>query len=192
MLKWPILLLTCAAPSLAFARCQSQSTLDALAAATANQVNVDMVAECGKNNTGVCYPITLRPGDVLPGDGTSITDAEGNTWSLTAPPQDGSGHWYGATVFNGRQVNEGYVAALRLINGRVYAEEAKGAGWQVADTRNPGNEGNKWQYVGGDPGQGSICSGGQPPQPSYIDPTKNKWGNNAGWTVARPQHRKPR
>jgi hypothetical protein len=95
---------------------------------------------------------------VLPGDGSSITDAQGNTWSLSAPAQSGNGHWYGAIVFNGQQVNDGYFAALRWVNGKVYAQQAKGAGWTIADPRNPGDSGNVWTYVA-DPGPSSVCGG---------------------------------
>jgi hypothetical protein len=163
--------------------CQSQASMDALANATWNQVMGDQVAECGLNGSGpeqkgltvgvTCVPITLAPGDVTPTSGTSITDAQGNTWSLYVPPgEDGNGHWMGGIVFNGVPVDNGYFIALRLVGGVVFAEEAKGSGWQIADPNNPGDTGNTWTYVSapgpgagcGDPGQGT--GGGQAAAPA--------------------------
>jgi hypothetical protein len=145
----------------------SQASLDTTAQAVWNQVLADQVPECALNGSGppikgagVCAspPVSFLPGDVLPGDGSSITDTAGNTWSLSAPAQSGNGHWYGAIVFDGQQVNDGYFAALRLVNGKVYALQAKGAGWTIADPRNPGDTGNVWTYVA-DPGPSGVCGG---------------------------------
>jgi hypothetical protein len=68
--------------------CQTQAFMDAVAANVTNHVKVP---ECF---TGVCYPITLRPGDLLPGDGNFYIDSNGNTWSLGVDPggEDGNGH----------------------------------------------------------------------------------------------------
>ena len=113
---------------------QSQANLDAIAAATWNQVMGDQVPECALNGSGppvkgagTCVPLTLAPGDVLPGSNQSLTDKNGNTWSLSCVPgEDGNGCWYGGMVFNGKLVDNGYWFALRLVNGIVYAEQAKG------------------------------------------------------------------
>jgi hypothetical protein len=142
---------------------QSQANLDAIAAATWNQVMGDQVPECALNGSGppvkgagTCVPLTLAPGDVLPGSNQSLTDKNGNTWSLScAPGEDGNGCWYGGMVFNGKLVDNGYWFALRLVNGIVYAEQAKGAGWTITDASNPGDFGNFWAYTPG---------GGQSPE----------------------------
>lgn len=159
----------CAGPALAQTTCgMSQSALNDIAATTWNQVVADNVRECemngsgtpGVKNTGNCVPITLDAGDVTAATGGSLTDAQGNTWSLTVQQsEDGTGNWYGGLVLNGQSTGDEYVFALRLVNGVVYAEQAKGSGWQVTNSGNPGNAGDSWTYVA-DPGQGSACSGG--------------------------------
>ena len=149
---------------------QSQANLDAIAAATWNQVMGDQVPECALNGSGppvkgagTCVPLTLAPGDVLPGSNQSLTDKNGNTWSLSCVPgEDGNGCWYGGMVFNGKLVDNGYWFALRLVNGIVYAEQAKGAGWTITDASNPGDFGNFWAYTPGggqSPGQGTGGGG---------------------------------
>lgn len=144
--------------------CPSQESMSALASATWNQVMGDNVAECGLNGSGPqqkglttgvkCVPITLAPGDITPTSGGSV-----DGWSLYVPPgEDGDGQWYGGLMYNGQQVSSGYFIALREVNGTVYAEEAKGSGWQIADPNNPGDTGNTWTYVGAPPSSGGCDS----------------------------------
>jgi hypothetical protein len=161
MLRNLLLATTAVALPIAAAHAQSQSEMDAIAAGVWAQVMGDQVPECGLNGSGppvkgsgTCVPLTLAPGDVLPGSNKSLTDKNGNTWSLVCTPnEDGNGCWSGGMVFNGQTVSTGYWLALRLVNGVVYAEQAKGAGWTITDASNPGDSGNTWQYIAGDPGQ---------------------------------------
>ena len=154
--------------------CQPQSSMNAMAGGTWNQVLGDNVAECGLNGSGPqqkglttgvnCVPVTLAPGDITPTSGGSV-----NGWSLYVPPgEDGNGQWYGGLMYNGQQVSDGYFIALREVNGTVYAEEAKGSGWQIADPNNPGDAGNTWQYVSAPPpsGCGSNNSASFTPPPA--------------------------
>lgn len=154
--------------------CQSQATMSALAQSVQAQVAGDNVPECSLFNTsgsgGTCYPITLAPGDVTPGNG-SVTDKFGNVWSLTPQAgEDGSGAWYGGPTLNGNVLAVGYVAAIRLLpSGLVALEEAKFSGWMVepssganaSDVSNwdvaTGTSG--WTFAGGDPGPGVGCGG---------------------------------
>lgn len=126
----------------------SQTQVNAIASAiNANQVG-DNVMECF---SGTCYVQNLRAGDVIiatspnvqsSGVMGSLTDQDGNVWSLVAgvsfqgnPPA----WWWGAIQLNGAPVYikpdgsdgyGGYFIALRLLNnGHVYVEEAKQGGW---------------------------------------------------------------
>jgi hypothetical protein len=168
MLRNLLLATTAVALPIAAAHAQSQSQMDAIAASVMAQVAGDNVPECGMNGTGTCYPITMQPGDALPNSG-SVTDRCGNVWSLVVyQAEDGSGHWYGGMTLNGADAwGPGYGAALRVINGTVYYEEAKGSGWRVepatCDQSTLSNWQN-WNFVGGDPGQGT--GGGQAAVPA--------------------------
>ncbi len=102
-------------------------------------------------------PITFQQGDVvLQG---SITDAQGNTWSLQPDSCNGNspGNWWSGVYLNGQQVACGYTVALRNVGGVVWEEEAKGSGWQPVTNMTLG-EGMVGPYVA-DPGQGT---GGNP------------------------------
>jgi hypothetical protein len=164
--------------------CQSEAAMSALASATWNQVMGDDVAECGLNGSGPqqkglttgvkCVPITLDSGDVTPTNGLTVTDAQGNTWGLYVPPgEDGNGQWYAGITFNGQPVNDGYFIALRVVGGVVYAEEAKGSGWQIANPQNPGDTGNTWTYVDAPGSSGcdaSQAANSTPSAASVADP----------------------
>ena len=88
----------------------------------------------------------------------SITDAQGNVWSLqpNSCQGEGSGSWWSGVYENGQQVVCGYTVALRNVNGVVYEEEAKGSGWQPV-TNDLLGEGMVGPYVA-DPGQGTANS----------------------------------
>ena len=139
---------------------QTQADLDALAARITNDVNTQVPG--GEPFAGVAYPLTLNVGDVNLGNLGSLTDKDGNTWTLTmAQPfgdNTGGNQWWGGVQENGQQLWDGYNIALRLVNGDVWVEEAKFGGWWNltvgAETNNfSGRPGET-----GDPGQGS---GGQ-------------------------------
>jgi hypothetical protein len=132
--------------------CQSQAQLDALVAEITKHANQH--PECF---TGKCFPITLRSGDLTPTSGGSLTDKNGDVWTLV--PQTGES-WYGGVAKNGVLLWPGHNAALRLINGIMYVEEAKFGGWRVQPS-NPrlATDGNKWKFVGPDPGPGDNSCG---------------------------------
>lgn len=102
--------------------------------------------------------ITLRYGDITPGTGASLTDADGNVYTL--PYRGGLwGNSMGQLKVNGVGVDDasGWVDAMRNINGTVYFENAKGAGWYtVADV------------IGDDPGPGNSTSTPPPATPDTI------------------------
>ena len=79
--------------------------------------------------------ITLSPGDITPGSGGSVTDKNGDVWTLGPLQGDMfAGVPMGLVTKNGTPLDQagggGYVAALRLDpNGNAVWENAKGGGW---------------------------------------------------------------
>jgi hypothetical protein len=127
--------------------------------------------------------ITLDPGDVTPGTGVSLTDAEGNVYTL--PLMTSSNNEFGLAWPAGvLQVNgvslqgAAFKDAIRVVNGVLYAEDAKGHGWFSY------NDG-QWGYAS-DPGPSNGTSGGTPsssspvPPVSSAPPSSPAGGNNGG------------
>lgn len=70
--------------------------------------------------------ITLPAGVLTPGTGGSLTDAQGNVWTLPAMDSWPAGN----VALNGQLVPGGdYTAAIGLTNGTAYFEDAKGGTW---------------------------------------------------------------
>ena len=155
------------------AHAQSQADLNGLAQSimTSQQQEVpngECVVGSGPCSPGHLVPITLQPGDVTITNGGSLTDKNGNTWGFVDVPCDvnPAGRWWRGLALNGQQVSCGYEAALRLVNGDVWEEEAKGSGWFDATANGPPkNLGGP--YVA-DPGQ---STGGAQFSSAAITPT---------------------
>ncbi|HTI79064.1 MAG TPA: hypothetical protein VL614_01300 [Acetobacteraceae bacterium] len=108
--------------------------------------------------------ITLDPGDVTPGSGGSVTDAEGNVYTLplmTSTNNEFGLAWPAGVI----QVNgvsfpgAAFTDAIRVVDGVLYAEDAKGFGWLSYQGTNI--EG----VAPGDPGPGDGTTGGTPSSP---------------------------
>jgi hypothetical protein len=158
------------------AHAQSQSSLDALA-------NTIMSDQRGQVPNGECYegpcttqglvPITFQPGDctVANASSCSATDSAGNTWQLVNDACQGNspGTWWDGLEMNGQLKMCGYGVALRLVNGDVWYEEAKGSGWrdltadQATGNFDPGLGG---PYYVTPPGSGSSTSASFTPPPA--------------------------
>jgi hypothetical protein len=109
--------------------------------------------------------ITLDPGDVTPGSGGSLTDAQGNVYTLplmTADNNEFGLAWpAGVVQVNGVTVPGGaFTDVIRVVGGVLYAEDAKGRGWFSHISNGIGT------LAPGDPGPGDGTTGGTPPQPS--------------------------
>lgn len=91
------------------------------AVATANAI------EAGEN--GLAGPITYIPGGLTPVSGGSLTDSDGNTWTLPLMSS-----WpAGTATENGQSdYNDQWTAALGLENGHIVAESAKSGQWWQA------------------------------------------------------------
>ena len=106
--------------------------------------------------------ITLDPGDVTPGSGGSLTDAEGNVYTLplmTSSNNEFGLAWpAGVVQVNGVSIRgAAFTDAIRVVNGVLYSEDAKGHGWFSHNGTAIGG------FVGGDPGPGNGTAGGTPP-----------------------------
>jgi hypothetical protein len=104
--------------------------------------------------------ITLDPGDITPGSGGSLTDAEGNVYTL--PFMNSTNNEFGLAWPAGvLQVNgvslrgAAFTDAIRVVGGVLYAEDAKGHGWFSY-------AGGLWGYAS-DPGPGNGTTGGTLP-----------------------------
>jgi hypothetical protein len=143
---------------------QTQADLDALAAQITNDVNTQVPG--GEPFAGIAYPLTFDVGDVNVENLGSLTDKDGNTWTLTmAQPfgdNTGGNQWWGGVQENGQQLWDGYNVALRLVNGDVWVEEAKFGGWWNLTVGQETNNLSGRPGEGGDPGQGGTT----PPPPS--------------------------
>jgi hypothetical protein len=103
-------------------------------------------------------PITLDPGDVTPGTGATLTDAEGNVYTLPLMTPSNTGYSFswpaGVVQVNGASIpGSQFTDAIRVVNGVLYAEDAKGFGWVTY-------EGTTIGYPPGDPGPGDGSGGG--------------------------------
>jgi hypothetical protein len=110
--------------------------------------------------------ITLDAGDVTPGSGGSVTDAEGNVYTLplmTSTNNEFGLAWpAGVLQVNGVSIRgAAFTDAIRVVNGALYAEDAKGHGWFTY-------QGGLWGYASGDPGPGNGSAGGTPPAASVL------------------------
>ena len=161
----------------------TQAALNTLAAA----INTTQVSEVPKGEcfSGVCYAqdflagdivITTAPGVLSTGSRGSLTDKNGNVWTLIAgtPFQTNPADWWWGgvelngsfTVGNPSGSLGGYYIALRLLNnGDVYVEEAKQGGWWNLTQAQATND---WPWnpnpfgrpgIGGDPGPGPNNTG---------------------------------
>ena len=165
----------------------TQDQVNAIAAA----INATQVAEVpnGECFSGTCYPQDFLAGDTIittapnlqsSGPMGSLTDKDGNTWTLVAgtyvteyntPPD----WWWGGIELNGQLLDGyvGYFIAIRLLNdGTVWVEEAKQGGWWslTAANETPGafasftrpgegpDPGPGPNNVGGSGSGGSTCS----------------------------------
>jgi hypothetical protein len=147
----------------------SQAEDDAIAAAIVNIVNAEVPG--GELFDGVNRGISFRPNDVvittapnvqLSGDVGSLTDRDGNTWTLVAGTSaDGNAPawWWGGIKLNGVMQWPGYDCAIRLVDGNVFVEESKFSGWwSLTDT----HEGHGKVFVA-DPGGGAASNPIPPP-----------------------------
>ena len=78
--------------------------------------------------------ITLDPGDLTPGSGGSLTDAQGNVYTLPLMAPDNNEYglaWpAGVVQVNGVSIpGAAFTDAIRVVGGVLYAEDAKGHGW---------------------------------------------------------------
>ena len=159
---------------------QTQASLDALAAQITQIVNVQVPG--GELFSGVAYPITFDVGDVNVENFGSLTDKDGNTWTLTP----GAEWWYGGIAENGTQLWTGYNVALRLVNGDAWVEEAKFGGWWNltvgAETNNLAGRPDE----GPDPGQSTAGTGSSgtttTPSTDFITPGVGSFKDAAGNT----------
>jgi hypothetical protein len=124
--------------------------------------------------------ITLDPGDITPGSGGSVTDAEGNVYTL--PLMTSSNNEYGLAwpagviQVNGASIpNAAFTDAIRVVDGVLYAEDAKGHGWFSYSN-------GHWGYVGSDPGPGDGSTG-VPTDSSATSPSSA--GGGAGGTPSQ-------
>ena len=144
---------------------QTQASLDALAAQITQIVNVQVPG--GELFSGVAYPITFDVGDVNVENFGSLTDKDGNTWTLTP----GAEWWYGGIAENGTPLWTGYNVALRLVNGDAWVEEAKFGGWWNltvgAETNNLAGRPDE----GPDPGQSTAGTGSSGSSTGVITPS---------------------
>jgi hypothetical protein len=112
--------------------------------------------------------ITLDPGDVTPGSGGSLTDAQGNVYTLPLMTPDNNEFgiaWpAGVVQENGVSIpGAAFTDAIRIVGGVLYAEDAKGHGWFSHSSSGFGNS--------GDPGSGSGTTGSTPPpSPTPVAP----------------------
>jgi hypothetical protein len=109
--------------------------------------------------------ITLDPGDVTPGSGGSLTDAQGNVYTLPLMTPDNNEFglaWpAGVVQVNGVTIpGAAFTDVIRVVGGVLYAEDAKGHGWFSQISNGIGN------LAPGDPGPGDATTGGTSPQPS--------------------------
>jgi Ca-dependent carbohydrate-binding module xylan-binding len=132
---------------------QTQAQLDTLAAQITTIVNTEIPG--GELFSGVAYPITFDVGDVNVENFGSLTDKDGNTWTLTP----GAQWWYGGVAENGTQLWTGYNIAMRLVNGDAWVEEAKFGGWWNLTAGQEGNDIGSRPGEGGDPGQSTSVTG---------------------------------
>ena len=154
--------------------------MDALAAQITQIVNVQVPG--GELFSGVAYPITFDVGDVNVENFGSLTDKDGNTWTLTP----GAEWWYGGIAENGTQLWTGYNVALRLVNGDAWVEEAKFGGWWNltvgAETNNLAGRPDE----GPDPGQSTAGTGSSgtttTPSTDFITPGVGSFKDAAGNT----------
>jgi hypothetical protein len=107
--------------------------------------------------------ITLDPGDVTPGSGGSLTDAQGNVYTLPLMTPDNNEFglaWpAGVVQVNGVSIpGAAFTDAVRVVGGLLYAEDAKGHGWFSYSN-------GTWNSAPGDPGPGGRTTGGTPPPP---------------------------
>ena len=109
---------------------------------TALQDQMNATAQGSNEYGGV--PITLQPGDITYNSGGSLTDAQGNVWTLEPMTGQFAGVPMATVAKNGQQMDPmgggGFVAALRIVNGEAVWENAKGKGWY-----------NESTYVGSSP-----------------------------------------
>ena len=113
--------------------------------------------------------VTLDPGDITPGVGGSLTDAQGNVYTL---PLMNSGNnefgldWpAGVVQVNGASIQGAvFIDAIRVSGGVLYAENAKGLGWFTYSS-------GTWSFASGDPGPSDGTGGGTPPTPPAPVPT---------------------
>jgi len=109
---------------------------------TALQDQMNATAQGSNEYGGV--PITLQPGDITYNSGGSLTDAQGNVWTLEPMTGQFEGVPMATVAKNGQQMDPmgggGFVAALRIVNGEAVWENAKGKGWY-----------NESTYVGSSP-----------------------------------------
>ncbi len=118
--------------------------------------------------------ITLDPGDVTPGSGGSVTDSAGNVYTL--PLMTSSNNEYGlawpagVVQVNGVSIQgAAFTDAIRVVDGVLYAEDAKGFGWIGFSGT------NIVSYSSSDPGPGDGSTGGAsapvPPDNSATPPS---------------------
>jgi len=103
---------------------------------TALQDQMNATAQGSNEYGGV--PITLQPGDITYNSGGSLTDAQGNVWTLEPMTGQFAGVPMATVAKNGQQMDPmgggGFVAALRIVNGEAVWENAKGKGWYNEST----------------------------------------------------------
>lgn len=154
--------------------------------AIASAINTQQVAEvpAGECFSGTCYPQNFLIGDViiataphvqLTGTIGSLTDLNGNVWSLVAGVSfqtNSPAWWWGGIKLNGGTVSlksdgsdgyGGYFIALRKTNnGHVWVQEAKQGGWWDLTTAQatPGDFANFTRPV-----PGGVNGGGPSPGP---------------------------
>jgi hypothetical protein len=108
--------------------------------------------------------IALDPGDVTPGSGGSLTDTQGNVYTLPIMTPDNNEFglaWpAGVVQVNGVTIpGAAFTDAIRVVGGVLYAEDAKGRGWFSYISN------GTWNPAPGDPGLGDGTTGGTPPPP---------------------------
>ena len=131
------------------------------------------------------HTITLDPGDVTPGSGGSLTDAEGNVYTLplmTSSNNEFGLAWpAGVIQVNGVSFsNAAFTDAIRVVGGVLYAEDAKGFGWLSYQGT------NVLGVAPGDPGPGDGTAGGTP-SPAPVQPANSVAPASPAGSTTAPQ-----